>query len=250
MLSIFACACWPSVRLLWRDVCSVFLPIFWVGRLLLFWHWAVWAICIVWNSALAGHIIWKYFLSFHKLSFCFAYGFLCCAKLTWLIRSHLLIFAFISIAFWDWSRKHWYSWWQRMVCLHSLLGVLWCCVLYLSPPAFLSLFLCVGWGCVLVSLMYMQLSSFPSATCWRDSFLHCIFLPPLLTTEHRCVGLFWAFYPVPLSPMSVFAPVPCCLEYCSFVILSKVWEGYASSIVLFPQDCFGNLGSFVVPYQF
>ena len=43
---------------------------------------------------------------------------------------------------------------------------------------------------------------------------------------------------------------PCCFDYCSFAVLSEVWEGYASSFVLFPQDCFGSSGSFVVPYKF
>ena len=28
----------------------------------------------------------------------------------------------------------------------------------------------------------------------------------------------WAFYPVPLIYISVFAPVPYCLDYCTFVV--------------------------------
>ena len=36
--------------------------------------------------------------------------------------------------------------------------------------------------------------------------------------------------------------------YCNFILLSEVREGYASSFVLFPQDCFGSSGSFVVLY--
>ena len=36
--------------------------------------------------------------------------------------------------------------------------------------------------------------------------------------------------------------------YCNFILLSEVWDGYASSFVLFPQDCFGSSGSFVVLY--
>ena len=42
--------------------------------------------------------------------------------------------------------------------------------------------------------------------------------------------------------MSVFVPVPHCLVYCSFVILSEVWESYDSCLVFVPQDCFGNSG--------
>ena len=36
----------------------------------------------------------------------------------------------------------------------------------------------------------------------------------------------------------------------SSAVLFEVCPGYASSFVLFPQDCFGNSVSFVVPYKF
>ena len=61
---------------------------------------------------------------------------------------------------------------------------------------------------------------------------------------------FWALYSVPLIYVSILVPVPCCFDYCIFVVQSEVWEGYASSFVLFSQDCFGSLGSFVAPYKF
>ena len=41
-------------------------------------------------------IIFKYFLQFHRFSFCFVCGFLCFAKYL-SIRSHLFIFVFISL---------------------------------------------------------------------------------------------------------------------------------------------------------
>ena len=50
--------------------------------------------------------------------------------------------------------------------------------------------------------------------------------------------------------MSVFVPAPCYSDSCSFVVLSEVWESYASSFVLFLLDSFGNSGSFVIPYTF
>ena len=37
---------------------------------------------------------------------------------------------------------------------------------------------------------------------------------------------------------------------CSFLLLSKVWEGYASCFVLFLQDFFNNSESFMVLYEF
>ena len=48
--------------------------------------------------------------------------------------------------------------------------------------------------------------------------------------------------------MSVSVPAPCCFDSCSFVVLSEVWESYASSFVLFLLDSFGNSGSLVIPY--
>ena len=60
---------------------------------------------------------------------------------------------------------------------------------------------------------------------------------------------FWTLYSVPLIHSSVFVPIPCCFDYHSFVILSEVQKGYAS-FVLFPQNFFGHVGSFMVPYIF
>ena len=50
--------------------------------------------------------------------------------------------------------------------------------------------------------------------------------------------------------LSVLVPVLHCLDHCSFVIFSEVWEIYTSCLVFFPQNCFGNSGSFMVPYKF
>ena len=47
-LSIFSCAYWFSICLLWRNVYLGLLPIFWLGCLF-FWYWVVWAICIFWG---------------------------------------------------------------------------------------------------------------------------------------------------------------------------------------------------------
>ena len=50
--------------------------------------------------------------------------------------------------------------------------------------------------------------------------------------------------------MSVLVLVPHCLDDCSFVILSEVWESYAFCLVFVPENCFVNSGSFVIPYKF
>ena len=48
---------------------------------------------------------------------------------------------------------------------------------------------------------------------------------------------FWAFNSVPLICAPVFVPVPCCFDYCSFVVCFEVRDCDASSFVLLSQDC-------------
>ena len=74
MLSIFSCVCWPSVCLLWRNVCLGLLPIFCLG-------------CLVFDIELHERLVYfgdysfvgcflcKYFLPFWGLSFCFTVSF-------------------------------------------------------------------------------------------------------------------------------------------------------------------------------
>ena len=85
----------------------------------------------------------------------------------------------------------------------------------------------------------------------RLSFHCCIFLSPLSNINCPYVYRFISgIYSVLLILMSVFVPIPCCFDYHSFVVLSEVWESYASCFVLFPLVCCGNSGSFMVLYKF
>ena len=59
----------------------------------------------------------------------------------------------------------------------------------------------------------------------------------------------WALYLVPLACISVFVPVPYCLDDCSFSVESEVRKVDFSSSILLSQDCFGYSGSFVFPYE-
>ena len=59
----------------------------------------------------------------------------------------------------------------------------------------------------------------------------------------------WAFYFVPLIYISVFVPVPYCLNDCSFVVQSEVRQVDFSSSIFLSQDCFGYLRFFVFPYK-
>ena len=60
-------------------------------------------------------------------------------------------------------------------------------------------------------------------------------------THHRCVGLFLGSLFCSINPYVCFVPISCYFDYCTFVVLSEVWDGYVSTFILFSQDCFGNL---------
>ena len=75
----------------------------------------------------------------------------------------------------------------------------------------------------------------------KSLFPFCIFLPPLVKILTIAMWVyFWALYSVPLIHMSVFVLIQHSFDYCSFVVLSEVWESCASCFVLFPQDRFDN----------
>ena len=64
------------------------------------------------------------------------------------------------------------------------------------------------------------LASFPSTTCKRDCLFSILYFV-LLFKDKMSTGAWiylWAFYFVSLIYISVFVPVPYCLDYCSFVV--------------------------------
>ena len=83
----------------------------------------------------------------------------------------------------------------------------------------------------------------------RLSFLHCIFLPPLSKVSIGEWIYLWAFYFVPLIYISVFVPVPYCLDDCDFVVEPEVRQVASSSSILPSQDCFYYLRFFVFQYK-
>ena len=83
-------------------------------------------------------------------------------------------------------------------------------------------FLCMVLGSVLISFFYMQLSGFPAPLIEEAVFSPLYILASFIKNKVTiCVWAYlWAFYPVPLIYISVFVPVPYCLDYCSFVVWS------------------------------
>ena len=59
----------------------------------------------------------------------------------------------------------------------------------------------------------------------------------------------WTFYFVPLIYISVFVPVPYCLDDCSFVVLPEVKKIDSSCSILLSQYCFGYSRFFCVSIQ-
>ena len=100
-------------------------------------------------------------------------------KLISLIRYHLFIFVFISIAWETNLRKSWYNLCQRMFCLCSLVEILWCHVLdYLSLLAILSFFFFFFLYGERVCSNFIDLrglSCFPNTTCWRHCLLSIVY---------------------------------------------------------------------------
>ena len=94
--------------------------------------------------------------------------------------------------------------------------------------------------------------AFPSPLAEKTVFFPFYILVSFVK-DYLTVGVwvyFWVLYSVPLICMSVLVLVPPCLDDCGFVILPEVWESHASCLVFVPPDCFGNSGSFMVPYKF
>ena len=60
----------------------------------------------------------------------------------------------------------------------------------------------------------------------------------------KVCGFISGFYSVPLIHMSVFMPIPCCFDYCSFVVLSEVWESHVSALFFFLRIVLALLGLF------
>ena len=75
-------------------------------------------------------------------------------------------------------------------------------------------------GSGLISLSHVQPSSFP-APCMEEAVFAPLYVPASFVKKKvpiRARVYLWAFYLVPLVYISVFEPVPYCLDDCSFVV--------------------------------
>ena len=128
MLSIFSCASWSPVYLLWWNVYLGLPFIFWLGCLF-FWYWAAWAVCIFWRLILCPLLHLQIFFPFCGLSFYLIQGFLYCANILSLIRYHFCFYSFLQEV--D-HEKSCYGLCQRMFPLSFPLRVFQCPALHLG----------------------------------------------------------------------------------------------------------------------
>ena len=104
---------------------------------------------------------------------------------------------------------------------------------------------------VLVSLVYKWLTVFP-APLDEEIVFSPLYILASFVKDKVSIGVWsclWAFYFVPLIYISVFVPVPYCLDDCGFVVEPEARQVDSSSSILLSQDCFGYSRFFVFPYK-
>ena len=99
-------------------------------------------------------------------------------KLVSLIRSLLFLLLFLL-------RKHWYDLCQRMFCLYSLLGVLWCLTCLVFKSLNRSIF------------VYGVKVCFNFTTALSNSFISCMFEVSGYSIEYHVICIQWQLYLFP-----------------------------------------------------
>ena len=111
-----SCAYWPFVCLLWRNVYLDIFSLFWLGCFFLLLS----GMRCLHTLEIKLFLVASFANIFSQPVNCFLLMVsFAVKKLTSLIRSHLFIFAFISIALWDEPKKHWYDLCQNVLPVFS-----------------------------------------------------------------------------------------------------------------------------------
>ena len=149
-----------------------------------------------------------------------------------------------SIALWDWLQKTlvWFML-ENALPMFSSRSFMVSCLIFKYANYFDFIFVYGVRECANFTGLCM-LSSFPNTTCWRDCLFFILYSHLLCQRliDCGCVGLFLDFLFCSIDLYVSVCTVPCCFDYCSFVVFPEVWKGYASCFVLFPQGCFAILG--------
>ena len=133
MLSIFSCVCYPSVCLLWRNVCLGLFPLFdWV---VCFSGLELYELPMYFrNESFVSCFICYYFLPSWGLSFHLSYSFLCSAKVFKFNQVPLVYFCF----YFHYSRR-WVI--EDLALCHRFIDVIiWCHLIYVIGIYVLPMF--------------------------------------------------------------------------------------------------------------
>ena len=141
------------------------------------------------------------------------------------------MFTFISIALGDWLEKTpvlFMS--ERVLPMFSSRSFMESCLMFMVLSHFEFIFVHDVKACSNFIDLYAAVPFSQHHLLEIVLFLF-IFLPHLLKIDSRCMIYFWALYFVPLPfSMSAFIPVPYCLDYHNFAILSEFWKSFASCL--------------------
>ena len=97
---------------------------------------------------------------------------------------------------------------------------------------------------VLVSFFYKWLTSFP-APLVKEVVFFLLYILASFVKDKVSIGMWiylWAFQFVPLIYISVFVPVPYCLDDCGFEVQAEVRQGDSSSPFFFLKIAFAIRG--------
>ena len=185
--------CFSAICLLCRNVYLDLLTSFWLG-FLFFSYKAVWDAHIFWRLI----PYWSLYLQRFSpipwvVFFFFFYGFLCCAKLLSLIRSHLFIFVFMLIILGSGSKKILLRFMSKSFWFSSKSFIV-SGLTFRSLIHFEFIFVYGIRKCSNFILLHVAVQV-PSTTSWRNCLFSIVYSHLLCCRliHHRCVGLFLGF---------------------------------------------------------
>ena len=114
----------------------------------------------------------------------------------------------------------------------------------------LSLFLCMVWESTLSDSCACSCSVFPTPSI-AEAVFPTLYSLALCSRwiNHISIIYFWALYSAPLTCVSGFLPVPCCFDYCSFIVWFEIREHDPPGLSYFFSKLFSLFRVFCVSIQ-
>ena len=148
----------------------------------------------------------------HSIGCFFVDSFLCCAKAFKLVKSHLFIFAFVSFTLGDCPKKI-----SLQLMSKRVLPILCCHVLtFRSLHQFEFIFLYGVRECP--NFIVLHVALWLSQDHLLKDYLFSIVYSYLLYHRLTVICGFISGLFGPVVYVSFFVPIPCCFDYCSFIV--------------------------------